>query len=154
MKRNFIAIALAVGCASAAVLAQEVKTKTETKGDSGGVVSYTGCMRSGTQAQSYILGNVTPVSSTTSSTTSASSTTITTTTTYILDPVASIQFAPHVGHKVEVTGMMVGGDSKTETSTKIERENAPDTKIKEKTETEGGMPHFRVTSIKQLADAC
>ena len=153
MKRNLMGVALALGCASAAVLAQEsVTTKTESKG-SGGPVSYIGCIRSG-PSQSYILGNVSPVSQTTTSTTDASGTRTTTTTTWALDPVGAVQFAPHVGHKVEVSGMMVGGDSKTETTTKIERENAPDTKIKEKTETEGGMPHFRVTSIKMLAESC
>ncbi len=59
-----------------------------------------------------------------------------------------------VGHKVEVTGVLISGDTKTETKTKIEREGEKDMTVKEKTKTDNAMPQLRVTSIKHLADTC
>jgi hypothetical protein len=50
--------------------------------------------------------------------------------------------------------MIPAGDVKTETTTKIERENAPDTTIKEKSKTENAMPQFRVLSVKEVAANC
>ena len=73
----------------------------------------------------------------------------------MLVPGPQVEFQEFVGHKVEVTGMMVpAGDSKSKTTTKVEREGAPDTKTVETTKTENGMPEFRVMSIKHLADSC
>ena len=38
----------------------------------------------------------------------------------------------HVGHKVEVTGMLIpGGNTRTETTTRTDREDAPDTKTRD-----------------------
>jgi hypothetical protein len=72
-----------------------------------------------------------------------------------LVPTEKIELQPHMGHKVEVTGiMMPAGDTKTETTTKIERENAPDTKIKETVKSDNAMPQFRVISVKPVADTC
>ena len=79
----------------------------------------------------------------------------TTTTRYILVPGEKVEFQPLVGHKVEVTGVMIpAGQSKTETKTKIEREDAPDTTIKETVKSDSTMPQFRVISIKNLAENC
>ena len=50
--------------------------------------------------------------------------------------------------------MIPAGDTKTETTTKIEREGAKDTTVKEKTKADNAMPQFRVTSIKDLAERC
>jgi hypothetical protein len=61
----------------------------------------------------------------------------------------------HVGRKVEVTGLLIpAGDIKTETTTRIERDDAKDTKIRERVETRNSMPQFRVTSIKDLGERC
>jgi hypothetical protein len=145
---------MALGIAFAAH-AQETTTRTTTKtekGDRSQVVTYTGCVQTGTETKSYILDKVVPVGRTT--TVGPTGTTYSTTT-YALVPGEKVEFQQFVGHKVEVTGVMVpAGESKTETRTKIEREGAPDTNIKEKTRSDHAMPQFQVTSIKHLADSC
>ena len=55
--------------------------------------------------------------------------------------------APHVGHKVEVTGELISGETKTETTT-----TAPGATTKET--TKAPTQQFRVTAIKMVADAC
>jgi hypothetical protein len=153
MRRYALALSMALGIAIAAH-AQETTTRTTTKteGDKSQTVTYTGCVQTGTETKSYILDKVVPVGRTT--TVGPTGTTYSTTT-YALVPGERVEFQQFVGHKVEVTGVMVpAGESKTETRTKIEREGAPDTNIKEKTKTDRAMPQFQVTSIKHLADSC
>jgi hypothetical protein len=147
-------MAFAFAC-GLAVHAQDVSqtTKTKVKTEAGQTVTYTGCVQTGTETKTYTLNNVVPISRTTERVGTTGETR--TTTTYALIPGEKVQFQQFVGHKVEVTGVMVpAGDSKVETKTKIERENAPDVKVKEKTKTENALPQFRVISIKHLADSC
>jgi hypothetical protein len=154
MRRYALALSLALGIVIAAH-AQETTTRTTTKtekGDKSQTVTYTGCVQTGTETKSYILDKVVPVSR---STTVGPTGTTYSTTTYALVPGEKVEFQQFVGHKVEVTGVMVpAGESKTETRTKIERDGAPDTNIKEKTKSDHAMPQFQVTSIKHLADSC
>jgi hypothetical protein len=154
MRRYTLALSMALGIAIAAH-AQETTTRTTTKtekGDKSQVVTYTGCVQTGTETKSYILDKVVPIGRTT--TVGPTGTTYSTTT-YALVPGEKVEFQQFVGHKVEVTGVIVpAGESKTETKTKIEREGAPDTNIKEKTKSDHAMPQFQVTSIKHLADSC
>ena len=146
-----VALAFAVGAATSA---QEVKSKTTIKGDNVKRVVYTGCLQSGTEARTFILDKVVPIGQTTRTTAGTSGTITTTTTTYALIPEQRVELLPHVGHKVEVTGILISGDVKTRTKTEIEREHGKDTKIEEKGKIEGALPQLRVTSIKHLADAC
>ena len=155
MKRFITSFAFALGC-TALVAAQETRTKTEVKSSGGDpqTVTYTGCVAAGTQAKTYVLDKVVPVTKTTTTETPTSSTT-TTSTSYILVPGETVQVQEHVGHKVEVTGMLIpGGDTKTETTTRTDREDAKDTKTRERVETKNAMPEFRVTSIKTIGQSC
>ena len=148
-----IALAFAFGLN---VNAQDVKEKIKVKG-AGQTVSYTGCIATGAQTTTYLLNNVVPVTKTVEHS-GATGTVSTTTTSYELVPGSdTITFTKLVGHKVEVTGVMIpaGKDSKVERKTKIEREDAPDVKIKERTKTnESALPQFRVVSMKELPDSC
>ena len=156
MRRFMTSFAFALGCTAIALNAQETKTRTETRSSGGQaqVVTYTGCVQTGTEAKTYVLDKVVPVTRTTTTETPTSSTT-TSSTSYVLVPGETVQVQEHVGHKVEVTGMLIpAGDSKTETTTRVDREDAPDTKTRERVETRNAMPQFRVTSIKTLADKC
>jgi len=150
-----MAVALTVAFA-AAMQAQEVKSTTKISGDDVKAVTYTGCLQTGTVASSFILDKVVPVGQTTKTevTGTAGEITKTTTTTYALVPGERVELQKMVGHKVEVTGVLVSGDTKTETKTKVEREGEKDTTIKDKTKTENALPQLRVTSIKHLADSC
>jgi hypothetical protein len=159
MKRSIAALAVALGCSCViAVNAQETKTTTTTKteGAKATTITYTGCMQTGTEAKSVVLAKVQPVSRTTETTAvGTGGVTTTTTTTYALIPEEKVEFQTHLGHKVEVTGMMIpAGKSETTTETKVEREDAPDTKSKETVKTNNPLPQFRVSSIKDLNESC
>jgi hypothetical protein len=114
MRRYALALSMALGIAIAAH-AQETTTRTTTKtekGDKSQVVTYTGCVQTGTETRSYILDKVVPVGRTT--TVGPTGTTYSTTT-YALVPGEKVEFQQFVGHKVEVTGVMVpAGESKTD----------------------------------------
>ena len=149
-----VTVALTVAFA-AAMQAQEVKSTTKISGDNVKAVTYTGCLQSGTEARSFILDKVVPVGqSTKTEVGTAGEITKTTVTTYALVPGERVEFQPMIGHKVEVTGVLVSGDSKTETKTKVEREGEKDVTTKEKSKTENALPQLRVTSVKHLADSC
>ena len=155
MKRAIAPFALVLGVTFAgAAVAQDstIKTKTKVEGDDAQTVTYTGCVQTGAQTQSYVLNNVVPVSKSTEvSANAAGMPTETTTTTYALVPGDTVQITEYVGHKVEVTGMLVPkGEMKTETETKV----GDDTTKHETIETESDAPQFRVIAIKNLAERC
>jgi hypothetical protein len=158
MTRSIAALAVALGVSCVIGLsAQDTKTTTETKteGAKAQTITYTGCMQTGTETKSVILAKVQPVSSSTETAVGTSGVTQTTTTIYALVPEEKVDLQTHIGHKVEVTGMMIpAGDSKTTTETKVEREGAPDTKSKETVKSDNALPQFRVASIKDTNEAC
>jgi cytochrome c-type biogenesis protein CcmE len=158
MTRSIAGLAVAVGFSMAiGVSAQDTKTTTVTKTDGAKAqtITYTGCIQGGTESKNYVLGKVMPVGRSTETTIGTAGTTTTTTTTYALVPGERVEIQQHMGQKVEVTGMMIpAGDSKTTTTTKVEREDAPDSKTKETVKSDNALPQFRVTSIKKLADSC
>jgi hypothetical protein len=153
MSRFITAFAFALGCSALVVNAQETTTKTETKSSGGPPqsVTYTGCVQTGTQAKTYVLDKVVPVTKTTTTETPTSSTT-TSSTSYVLVPGGeSVTVQEHVGQKVEVTGTLIpGGDTRTETTTRTEREHGDDSKTRTRTDSKNAMPEFRVTSIKTI----
>src|SRR4030095_9630883 len=121
MRRFITSFALALACGGLSRHAQETTTKTETKSSGGKpqVVTYTGCVQTGTQAKTYVLDKVVPVTRTTTTETPTSSTT-TSSTSYVLVPGGdSVTVQEHVGQKVEVTGTLIpGGNTRTETTTR------------------------------------
>src|SRR5215467_895667 len=153
MKRFSTTLALAFGCAALMVLhaqAQSTETKTKTKTDHASIVTYTGCIATGAQTQSYILQNVVPAQRTTTLRADGSTSTVTT---YALVPEATVQLAPQVGHKVEVQGVLVEpghGDAEVKTKTEV---NGKDQKTKTEIER-GPYPQLRVTSMKPLGESC
>ncbi len=153
MRRFITSFGLALACSALVANAQETTTKTETKASGGSpqTVTYTGCVQTGTQSKTYVLDKVVPVTRTTTTETPNSSTT-TSSTSYVLVPGGeSVTVQEHVGEKVEVTGTLIpAGNSRTETTTRTEREDAPDTKTRTRVETKNAMPEFRVTSIKKI----
>jgi hypothetical protein len=153
MKRFSTTLALAFGCAALMVLhaqAQSTETKTKTKTEHASVVTYTGCIATGAQQQSYILQNVVPTQRTTTLRADGTASTVTT---YALVPEATVQLAPQVGHKVEVEGVLVEpghGDAEVKTKTEV---NGKDQKTKTEIER-GPYPQLRVTSMKPLGESC
>ena len=157
--KYFIRLTLVLACffgLSVAGNAQDSTTteKVKVKGGAEQTLSYTGCVATGSETTTYVLNHVVPVSKTVEDRSGAVSTT---TTSYVLVPGSdTVTFTKLVGHKVEVTGVMIPGgkETKVEKKTKIERDNAPDVKIKEQSKSNEAMPHFRVTSVKDLPDPC
>ena len=151
MRRYLGPLVVALSCAFAlngAAQAQEPQTKVKT--EHAQTVTYTGCMQSGTETKTFILQNVVPIST---SRTVGTGGTVTTTTTYALVPEEKVELQQHVGHKVEVTGVLIPagkGDTKYEATTKTKSSEE-----KTKGEVERGpMPQLKVISVKQLAESC
>ncbi len=154
MSRNILGMTAALACAlGLAAHAQE--TKTEIKG-AGQQVTYTGCVQNGAAAQSYILDKVVPVSRTRTTEEVGTSGVVTETTTrYELVPDEKVTLNEQLGHKVEVTGLLIpAGVSKTESKTKIETESGKDSTIRERSKTNSDLPQFHVMSVRQLAERC
>jgi hypothetical protein len=164
MKRLILALAFAA-TGAALLAAQDVKSETKIKTDDDAKpVMFTGCLQTGTTSASYILENAVPLKQETKTETQVNaagvpqSSTTSTNTTYALVPQGSVEFQQNVGHKVEVTAMMVPAGNDTaelKTQTKTEIEGAPDRKVESKEKVEqGAHPQLRVVSIKHLADRC
>jgi hypothetical protein len=154
MSKGIAAIALVFGftCTTVAIgQDSSIKTKTKIKGDDAQTVTYTGCVQTGSQTQTFVLNKVVPVGQTTeTSANSAGETTASTTTTYALVPGDTVQITEYVGHKVEVTGMLVPeGEMSVKTETQV-----GDNKTKEEVKSDSDLPQFRVISIKNLAEQC
>jgi hypothetical protein len=145
----------------------QVKTETKIKADDAKVVTFTGCVQAAPEPSAFILANVVPVSKSVTSetatgTSGAAKTTTTTTTTYALVPgEATIEFKPHVGQKVEVTGLLLDAakpgddDAKIKMETKTKVEGKPETKETTKAEVPlGKSPQLKVLSVKPLGQPC
>src|SRR5436190_23231071 len=68
MRRFIVSTTVALGCAfTVAIHAQDttMKSKTKVSGGDAKVVTYTGCVQTGTETESYILEKAVPVSRTT-----------------------------------------------------------------------------------------
>lgn len=154
---SIVALACAFGLAVVGNAQETTKEKIKVKGGAAQTVSYTGCLATGAETTTYLLNHAVPVTKTVEDRGPAG-TVSTTTTSYVLVPGSdAITFTNLVGHKVQVTGLMIpaGKETKVEKKTKIERDDAPDVKIKEHARTnEAAMPHFRVVSVKELPDSC
>ena len=150
--RFVMSFATALFCASLAVHAQETTTKTKVEGkDKARTVVYMGCLQNGTEARTFTLNKVVPVTTSTSMPTGTGGTVTSTSTSYVLVPGEQVTLQQHVGHKVEVTGIMIP-KGETKTTTKIEREHGGDSTIKEKTDSD--HPQMRVISVKELSEPC
>src|SRR3954462_13212171 len=113
MRRQLLALTASVGFAfamNAAAGAQTTKVKIDT--DHGKTMTYSGCVQTAGASRTYMLEHPVPIgkTETTEVGTTGNGDTVTTTTTttnYALVPEGSVQLQEHVGHKVEVTGILI-----------------------------------------------
>ena len=150
MRRLLTTFVVVCGCMSMLqAQSQTTESKTKIKTDDAKTMTFTGCVQTGTEARTYILQNVVPVRTTTEAIGTGGTLT---TTSYALVP-EKVEMQEQVGHKVEVTGVVIPagkGESKIETKTKTGG-------TEEKTKAEvakGPIPQLRVISVKTLADRC
>jgi hypothetical protein len=124
--------------------------QTKVQAEHATPMTFTGCLQTGTEAKTYILDKVVPTKTTEIVGTTGETATVTK---FDLVPSETVQMQEHVGHKVEVTGVLVPagkGEAKIKTESKLPgQEEKTEAKIEK-----GATPQFRVISIKQLADSC
>jgi hypothetical protein len=170
MSRAIPACLLACCFAAATVSAQDAKIKSETKvkSDDGKVVTLRGCLAGTPPSFTLDHASSAVVAESQKPDRDHDHDAIGTTGSvgsYVLTPRSGVQLEPQIGHMVEVTGVLVPAASKhdddakvkVQNRTKVEREDAPDSKVKSKTEAHvnrGSSPQVMVTSVKQLASAC
>lgn len=149
--------------ATTLVAAQDTTIKSETriKADDAKVMTLSGCLTGG--PSTFTLTNATPVEADkpsdrpigTSGTSHA----------YLLSPREGVTFAPHVGQKVEVSGVIVpaakGGDKTARVEvrerTEVQRDGSPDSKSETTTKTtiaRGATEQFAVEAIKLVSPVC
>ena len=81
---------------------------------------------------------------------------------YDLSPRAGVELAPHVGQQVQLTAILLDrgkgdADVKIKENTRVDRENAPDSKAKSEskiTVDRGDGPRLNVLSVKPLGQRC
>lgn len=150
--------------AAAAVHAQDTTIKSETriKVDDAKVMSIRGCLGGG--PTSFTLSNVVAASvpGQKDDRKTAGSGLLES---YALVPRDGVALAAHVGHRVELTGVVVPPATKGDDDAKIEvkeqtqvkRENAPDSKTETTTKARiarGPEAQFAVTSLKMVSPVC
>jgi len=126
---------LAVACAFA-VSASAGATK-------GGMKTLTGCLQKGTEAGTYMLTNVSGGPEATNKEWE------------LIGAPAALKMDEHVGHKVSITGHVVGAGA----ATKIEHKTttkATDAKVEttKEVKTESMERHLEVKSMKHIAGTC
>jgi hypothetical protein len=151
MTRQFTTLAVAVACACTLGLRANAQTeKTKVEAEHGKTVTFTGCVQSGTETNTYVLAHAIPMTEKeTRGTTGA-----TDETSYLLVPDKTITMHEQIGQRARVTGVLIKpghGDAKIETRTKENGETTNKTKEEVK---RGPMPQFRVVSIKPLGERC
>jgi hypothetical protein len=74
---------------------------------------------------------------------------------YILIPDTSshVDLKSHIGHKVEITGKMMGGESRNYTQQRSETATGQMSRSQSSTHM-GNQPEIKVTSIRHIAEAC
>jgi hypothetical protein len=154
MRCHLTALLLAVSCASIPIVTagaqtEQTESKTRVKAEHGKIVKYTGCVRSGSETRTFVLQNVVPVAQTETTGTSGTMTT----TTYMLLPGKTVELQEQVGHKVEVSGVLVPpGKGETRYETKTKTETGQETTKGEV--AQGPLPQLKVLSVRSLADSC
>lgn len=177
MKRVFTALCLASAFAVGLAAQQSTTTGQDTSQGQRGPrsVTITGCLRAGDTAGTYMLTDVTGLppmgrrggdtSTTAGGTTTAGTETGTQAaagTSVMLNPAADVDLAPHVGHKIEVTGTMGGrgrrggmGTTAGGTTTAGSGSTAGGaTTGQEQGRGRGMMRTVTVSSVRMISDSC
>jgi hypothetical protein len=183
--RHIALVALVVAAVSAPASAQDskVKSRTDIKADDAKVVSMTGCLRSDPATNSYMLvgtigaaGDDITAKSNVKTDVDKDKTRVEGKTevkgdksvtkagvaTYALLAAPDVNLAPNVGQRVQISAVQVekghgNADVKIKDQTKVERENAPDSKSNTKTKLE--LPRspnaaYSVVSVTSLGTSC
>ena len=147
MKRTTFAICFTMVCSLALVLYAQAPPPGHTPSEGKGSMTLTGCLKAGTEPDTFILSNVSSGGTDTAQRT-APGELARTDTSYKLtaDSNSNIKLKDHVGHKVEVTGTLAKGMIHSSTS-------ASSSSTSSSTST-GDMAKLKVSSIKHVSPSC
>jgi hypothetical protein len=153
MKRLLLLAGVAAAVGSTSLMAQETaKPHTMTKD----TITVTGCLQTGTAADTFTLSNVTQAAAassatgtagTATATASASGSPKTTDAKYELVAGGNVNLKPHVGHKVEVTGTPAKATAGTSGATTPPPAASSGTSMAE-------TKKITVTAVKHVAATC
>jgi len=132
MRYKAIGISLALACCLVLAVAAQTPS-TGTKGQ-GKEVSLTGCLQSGTEANTFILKNIGEQAA---AGTERPAELAKAETEYRLIADANVNLKEHVGHKVEVTGTISGSRQERTGGSETHR-----------------MSNLKVKSLKQVSETC
>jgi hypothetical protein len=148
MQRLMLGVALAAFVCATAAAQIETKTETKVKAKGGKEVHLTGCVEPASGPASYMLTDVLTSEKTPDVVHNY----------YLIGETDDLE--KHIGHVMEIEGKALDrgkGELEVETKTKVEREHAPDSKEKSRTEIKGEgapLPFLDVTSVKMLRASC
>lgn len=159
---SMCALAVCVGAIPAYAQNAKVESKTKVKADDAQVVSMTGCLEGGPSV--FLLSHAMIPKDQAKKLRKIVGTTGTQDT-YELTPQQGVELAGDVGHKVQVTGVMVPAATahdkhanvEVKEKTKVEAEHQPDQKSESKTKAEiakADHPMFSVVSIRDVEPSC
>jgi hypothetical protein len=113
-----------------------------TKKGPGGTKTLTGCLQKGAEAGTYTLTNVTGGPAATNKDW------------HLMDAPAALNLDAHVGHKVAITGSVVGVGAATKVEHKTTTTSS-DVKVETTKEMKTDIDrHLKVTSMKHIAGTC
>ncbi len=147
MMRFILGIALAAFVGATASAQVQTKTQTNVKVKDGKDMELTGCVETTSGPASYMLTNALTDGKNGTATHNY----------FLVGDTGDLK--NHVGHMMQIKGKVSDrGDAKltVETKTKVEREHAPDSNSKGKTEVKGdsNLPFLAVSSVKMLRASC
>ena len=147
MMRFILGITLAAFVGATASAQVQTKTQTKVKVKDGKDVELTGCVETTSGPASYMLTNALTDGKNGTATHNY----------FLVGDTGDLK--NHVGHMMQIKGKVSDrGDAKltVETKTKVEREHAPDSNSKGKTEVKGdsNLPFLAVSSVKMLRASC
>ena len=147
MMRFILGIALAAFVGATVSAQVQTKTETKVKVKDGKDVELTGCVETTSGPASYMLTNALTDGKNGTATHNY----------FLVGDTGDLK--NHVGHMMQIKGKVSDrGDARltVETKTKVEREHAPDSNSKGKTEVKGdsNLPFLDVSSVKMLRASC
>jgi len=114
-----------------AIAAVPAAAKGQKKAKGGGTHSMTGCLQKGTEGNTYTLANVEGTGPKTVE---------------LVEMASGVNLAPHVGHKVTITGTTVNA------KTAAKAEGTTGKKVEKKEER--GEHHMKVAAVKMVSTTC
>ena len=139
MKHKTLAICFTMVCSLALVLYAQAPPPGHTPSEGKGSMTLTGCLKAGSEPDTFILSNVSG-GGTEAAQRTAPGELARTDVSYKLKADSNVKLKDHVGHKVEVTGTIAKGMTDTAPSS---------------TDKPGAdMAKLKVTSIKHVSPSC